>query len=382
MLSKQEISRYSRHLLLPEIGVEGQNKLKNSKVLVIGAGGLGCPVLLYLTAAGVGIIGIVDFDVVDESNLQRQILYTVTDISKSKAAAAAAILSQQNPYVKFNVYNTRLNTGNALDIFNEYDIIVDGTDNFATRYLINDACVILNKPLVYGAIYRFEGQVTVLNKANKVGTAGPTYRCIFPTPPDAESAPNCSEIGVLGVLPGIIGTLQANETIKIITGIGESLSGKLLLINALTMNFNTVNLERNPENYLNAPGTKEDFAKMNYESFCSSSTINEIKNITASELSSLLNKSDEIQLVDVREINEDPIINDLIDIQIPLADIKNNTHKIAKDKMVVVFCKGGSRSKRAIELLQNDFGFSNLYNLQGGVLEWEREINNNNKVNT
>ncbi len=374
MLNKEEISRYSRHLLLPEIGTIGQGKLKNAKVLVIGAGGLGCPVLLYLTAAGVGKIGIVDFDTVDESNLQRQILYAVEDIGKYKAIVAADKLFKQNPFVKFTVYNLQVNNQNALDIIKNFDIIIDGTDNFATRYLINDACVLLNKPLIYGAVYRFEGQVSVFNFKDRKGINGPTYRCVFPEPPSPESAPNCSEIGVLGVLPGIIGTMQANEAIKLITGIGEPLSGKLLLLNALTMSFTTIDVSYNKESIKNTPANVEEFLKMDYNYFCGSHKHTDgIKDITAKELISLLDKKEKLQLLDVREPGELPVVTELEDLQIPLGDIKEQTNKISRDKKVIVFCRSGARSKQAITLLQNDFGFNNLYNLEGGVIQWLKE---------
>ncbi len=374
MLNKEEISRYSRHLLLPEIGTIGQEKLKNAKVLVIGAGGLGCPVLLYLTAVGIGQIGIVDFDVVDESNLQRQILFSVEDIGKPKALVAADKLFKQNPFVKFAVHNQQLTNQNALDITKEYDIIIDGTDNFATRYLINDACVLLNKPLVYGAVYRFEGQVSVFNYKDKSGINGPTYRCVFPEPPSPESAPNCSAIGVLGVLPGIIGTMQANEAIKLITGIGQPLSGKLLLLNALTMSFTTIDVSYNKESIKNTPANVEEFLKMDYNYFCGSHKHTDgIKIITAKELISLLDKKEKLQLLDVREPGELPVVTELTDLQIPLGDIKEQTNKISKEKKVIVFCRSGARSMRAVTVLQNDFGFINLYNLEGGVIQWLKE---------
>lgn len=375
MLNKEEISRYSRHLLLPEIGIAGQEKLKNAKVLVIGAGGLGCPVLLYLTAAGVGEIGIVDFDKVEESNLQRQVLYTVEDIGKPKAEVAAVKLAKQNPFVKFAVYPHQLNNKNALEIIKDFDIIVDGTDNFSTRYLVNDACVILDKPLIYGSIYRFEGQVSVFNYHNKNGIKGPTYRCLFPVPPGPESSPNCSEIGVLGVLPGIIGTLQANETIKLITSIGETLSGKLLIINALTMDFSTIEITRNSESLKLTPANAEAFKKNDYDFFCGIKETGGIRKITAQELLLLLDKKEEIQIVDVRELGEQPIVERLIDLQIPLAEIINQVDKISKEKQVVVFCRSGQRSMRAIELLKKEFGFNNLHNLDGGILEWLKNIN-------
>ncbi len=267
MLSKEEISRYNRHLILPGFGVQSQEKLKQSKVLVIGAGGLGCPVLLYLTAAGVGEIGIVDFDTVEESNLQRQVLFTVNDIGKPKAEVAAAKLSLQNQFIKFNTYSLRLENKSALAIFPEYDIIIDGTDNFATRYLVNDACVLLGKPLVHGAIYKFEGQVSVFNYTDRSGKTGPSYRCLFPVPPAAGSVANCSEIGVLGVLPGIIGTLQATEAIKLITGIGEPLSGKLMLFDALTMNSTLVKINRNQARVNDVPKDTAAFLKTDYDFF-------------------------------------------------------------------------------------------------------------------
>ena len=248
MLTEKEISRYSRHLLLPEIGHEGQQKLKNARVLVIGAGGLGCPVLMYLVAAGVGKIGIVDFDRVDETNLQRQVLFDVADIGSSKSEVAKHKLSGQNPLIEIESIQQRVTNQNAIGIFSGYDIVVDGTDNFSTRYLVNDACVLLDKTLVSGSIFKFQGQISVFNFKNEKGERGPTYRCLFPTPPPSGSILSCSETGVLGVLPGILGTLMANEVIKIIAGIGEVLSGKVLLIDALTMNFQTITIARSAVN--------------------------------------------------------------------------------------------------------------------------------------
>jgi molybdopterin/thiamine biosynthesis adenylyltransferase/rhodanese-related sulfurtransferase len=369
MLNKEEIARYSRHLLLPEIGIKGQEKLKNAKVLVIGAGGLGCPALLYLTAAGVGEIGIIDFDKVDASNLQRQIIYSVEDVGKLKTKVAAEKLRKQNPFVKLTTHELYLNNQNALDIIKNYDIVIDGTDNFSTRYLVNDASVILHKPLVYGSIYRFEGQVSVFNYKG-----GPTYRCIFPEPPSPESAPNCSTIGVLGVLPGIIGTMQANEAIKIITEIGEPLSGKLLLFDALKMDFTTIDIQYNKESIKNSPATTEEFLKMDYDHFCGvTKSMEEIKNITAKELASLLSEKANIQLLDVREPGELPEAPELLALQIPLGDILQQVNKISKEKKTIVFCRSGARSKHAIELLQKDLGFTNLYNLEGGIMKWIEE---------
>jgi len=371
MLSKEETARYSRHLILPGFGLQSQEKLKCAKVLVIGAGGLGCPVLLYLTAAGAGEIGIIDFDKVDESNLQRQILFSIEDIGKLKTETAAARLSKQNPFIKINTYPFRLENKNALDILSGYDVIIDGTDNFATRYLVNDACVLLNKPLVYGAIYKYEGQVSVFNYNDNSGKPGPTYRCLFPAPPASGSVPNCSEIGVLGVLPGIIGTLQATEAIKIITGIGEPLSGKLLLFDALTMNSVIVETERNDAWINSTPKNKEEFLKTDYEFFCGNKhTGNTIKTITVSELQKIIGNKNNVQLLDVREPGEQPVIAELTDLQIPLGEISGHADMISKDKKVIVFCRSGVRSKRAIELLEKDFGFTNLYNMDGGVMEW------------
>ncbi|HEY4798397.1 MAG TPA: HesA/MoeB/ThiF family protein, partial [Bacteroidia bacterium] len=247
MLSKEEIARYSRHLLLPEIGMEGQEKLKKARVLVIGAGGLGCPVLLYLVAAGVGEIGIVDFDTVDETNLQRQILFDVKDVGTSKAETAKIKLQKQNPFIHIKTFAVKLSVSNAGEIFSGYDIVIDGTDNFSTRYMVNDACVLLGKTLVSGSLFKFQGQLSVFNFTGKKGIQGPTYRCLYPSPPSPEDAPSCSEIGVMGVLPGIVGTLMANETIKIIACAGEILSGKLLLIDALKMSFQTLEVARNAE---------------------------------------------------------------------------------------------------------------------------------------
>ena len=375
MLTKEELVRYSRHYLLPEIGIAGQEKIKRAKILMIGAGGLGCPALVYLTAMGIGEIGIVDFDKVEESNLQRQILYSVEDIGKLKTEAAVSKLSKQNPFVRFNPYSVSIDNQNALELISGYDIIIDGTDNFATRYLVNDACVLMNKPLVYGSIYKFEGQVSVLNYTDGVGKSGPTYRCLFPAPPPSGSVPNCSEIGVLGVLPGIIGTLQATEAIKIITGIGAPLSGKLLLFDALAMNFQMIEIARNDEWINSVPKNKQEFLKTDYEYFCGNKNSEpSVKSISVNELQLIFENKSEVQLLDVREPYEQPQIDELVDLQIPLGNLTNQSHLISKNKKVIVFCKSGVRSKRAIELLEKEFGFSNLYNLVGGVMAWNNTI--------
>lgn len=376
MLNNDEIIRYNRQIQLPEIGFSGQEKLKSSKVLVIGAGGLGCPVLQYLSAVGIGTIGIVDFDKVDETNLQRQILYSVDDIGNLKVDSAVYKLSRLNPHVRFITYNLQLTNQNALDIIKDFDVIVDGTDNFATRYLVNDACVMLDKPLIYGSIHRFEGQISVFNYLNQKKVKGPTYRCLFPNPPLAEVAPNCSEIGVIGVLPGLVGLMQANETIKIITGIGEVLSGSLLIINALNLQYHSISFSRNEKAEQLVPATEAKFKQTDYGQFCNTSKQELNHEISTTELSKLLSENrSKIQLVDVRDINENPQIESLKELNIPLVEIIDNAHFIDRNKKVIVFCKSGVRSAIAIQLLQKKFGMKNLYNLKGGVNEWIKPRN-------
>ena len=362
MLSKDEHNRYNRHILLSEVGESGQEKLKSAKVLVIGAGGLGCPVLQYLTAAGIGTVGIIDFDLVDESNLQRQILYSIDDIGKNKALAAKNRLEKLNPFVNFTIYQERLTTKNALSLFNQYDIVVDGTDNFSTRYLVNDACLITNKPLVYGAIYKFEGQVSVFNYKN-----GPSYRCLFPEPPKAGSVPSCSEVGVIGVLPGIIGSMQANEVIKIILGLGEVLSEKLTTYNTLKNQSYTLNITRNNTEIEKVILSKDNFENYDYDYFCGMNTEN--NNISASELKELL-KDNTIQVIDVRESWETPQIEELNTINIPMQSLPQRMNEIDKTKKTIIFCQHGVRSLAAIDFLE-DAGFDNLINLKGGIVTWE-----------
>lgn len=361
-LTDKEKNRYSRHLLLDKVGERGQEKLKAAKVLVIGAGGLGCPVLQYLTAAGVGTIGIIDFDVVDESNLQRQVLFSVSDVGINKAIAAKNRLEQLNQYVNFNVYQEKLTTQNALNLFEQYDIIVDGTDNFSTRYLVNDACVKTNKPLVYGAIYKFEGQVSVFNYKN-----GPSYRCLFPEAPEAGSVPSCSDIGVIGVLPGLIGTQQANETIKLILGIGTPLSGKLVVYDALETSQFTVKIEQNEEQIMLAQ--KIDFDSYDYDYFCGLKQEKMENEINAKELQELIT-NESIQIIDVREEWEQPKVAALKAINIPLQTIPANLDKIDKSKKVVIFCQHGVRSLHAIDYLKQH-GYNNLLNLTGGIVTFE-----------
>ncbi|MBL4594401.1 MAG: molybdopterin-synthase adenylyltransferase MoeB [Flavobacteriales bacterium] len=364
-LTDIEKNRYSRHILLDKIGLEGQEKLKGAKVLVIGAGGLGCPVLQYLTAAGVGTIGIIDFDIVDETNLQRQILFTVNDVGVNKAEAAENRLRQLNPYVRFNIYPERLTTKNALNLFSEYDIIVDGTDNFSTRYLVNDACVITEKPLVYGAIYKFEGQVAVFNF-----NGGPSYRCLFPEPPKSGSVPNCSEVGVIGVLPGLIGTQQANEVIKLILEIGEPLSGKLLTYNSLDNSSFTLNVNRSEEQIQKVLEEKDNFENMDYDFFCGITSESNLNEISIEELKGFFTASEDFQIVDVREEWEQPRVDKENVIIAPLDELEEFVGKISKDKKVVVICQHGIRSIAAIRYLKKEYNFDNLINLQGGIVNW------------
>ena len=363
-LTDKEKHRYSRHVLLDKVGLEGQEKLKAAKVLVIGAGGLGCPVLQYLTAVGVGTIGIIDFDTVDETNLQRQILFTTSDVGLNKAITAGNRLKQLNPYVSFNIYPEKLTTKNALNLFNQYDIIVDGTDNFSTRYLVNDACVLTGKPLVYGAIYKFEGQVTVFNLDN-----GPSYRCLFPEPPTAGSVPNCSDIGVIGVLPGLIGTQQANEAIKIILNIGEPLTGKLCIYDALQASQLVLNVERNEEEITKVLNSRNEFEDYDYDYFCGIKQKSMEKEISAEELKQLM-EQESIQIIDVREEWEQPKIETLNAVNIPMQSIPQNLGKIDKDKKVVIYCQHGVRSLHAIDYLKQQ-GYSNLINLTGGIVTFE-----------
>lgn len=355
MLSEHEIVRYSRHIRLKEIGEAGQEKIKSAKVLVVGAGGLGCPVLQYLTAAGVGTIGILDYDTVDESNLQRQILFDTNDIGKPKVIAAKEKLQAQNPFVIFQEHFIKLTKTNALDLFREYDIIVEGSDNFPTRYLTNDACVMLDKPLVYGAVERFGGQITVFNFNN-----GPTLRCLCPDPPDPFEVPSCAEVGIVGVLPGIIGVMQASEVIKIITCAGEILSGKLLLFDALTMNFDVVNFERNNE-------VAVVTELKDYTDFCSFDQ--DVKNISCAELAELLNTPELLQIVDLREVDSRENFNLKCD-SIPLNELIKNVHLISKDKTVVFVCRYGIKSITACNFMQHRHAYDNVYSLENGIAEW------------
>ncbi len=357
------MSRYSRHIILSEIGQNGQDKLTQAKVLVIGAGGLGCPILQYLAAAGIGTLGIVDFDIIEESNLQRQILFGMSTLGKNKALAAKERLEDLNPTISITAYPERLTTKNAVSLFNKYDIIVDGTDNFTTRYLINDASLITNKPLVYGAIYKFEGQVSVFNYQN-----GPSYRCIFPTPPKAGSVASCSEVGVLGVLPGIIGSMQANEVLKLILGLGNVLSGKLLCYNALTAETITLSVNKS-DIEINKILNQKDTFQNSQEEFNCELNFNEIS------VKEALQKEN-IQFIDVRETHEQPKVDVINPIQIPLSELELNLDKIDSEKEKIIFCQSGIRSKKAVALLQKN-NINNCYNLKEGAIAILEHYNQN-----
>ncbi len=350
-LTSSEQSHYQRHLILPGFGLEAQEKLKNFSVLVIGAGGLGCPVLMYLAAAGIGRIGIIDNDVVSQSNLHRQVLFGKSDIGKPKAKIAANRLQDNNPYIVIEPILQYLSKENALEVIKKYDLVVDGSDNFSTRYLANDACVMLGKPLVSGAIFTYEGQVSVFNYKN-----GPTYRCLFPEPPSAGEMPNCAEIGVLGVLPGVVGSIMATEAIKIAAEIGETLSGKLLVYDAIKMNFNSFNFNANPDNQNIRSLGKYDFA-------CD---VPSAKEISAKDLKAHF---DDYVVMDVREPNEYQTFN-IEGLNCPLSELEFHLSSIPKDRKVVVHCQAGSRSKKAIELLETKYGYTNLINLRNGLKEW------------
>ncbi len=366
LFSAAELARYNRHVILPEFGFEGQQKLKASKVLVVGSGGLGSPVLLYLAAAGVGTIGVIDFDVVTDSNLQRQVLFGVKDINNSKVDAAKRRLLDLNPHINIVPYNFSLSSANALDIISEYDTVADGSDNFPTRYLVNDACVLSGKPYVYASISQFEGQVSVFNLVDKKGETGPNYRDLYPAPPPPGAVMDCGEAGVLGILPGIIGTLQALEVIKLITGIGELLSGRYFMFDALNFETKTFRIKRDSGNPLN--GAQPSITGLiDYEIFCGTKNINTpVKEISVNELQEMLAKKASFQFIDVREAGEYALVNIGAEL-IPLSAIVENWAVIAKDKKVVLHCKSGSRSAQAIRILEEKFGFTNLYNLAGGI---------------
>lgn len=371
-LTGDELRRYGRHLVLPEVGVEGQRRLKNARVLLVGAGGLGSPAALYLAAAGVGTLGLVDFDVVDVTNLQRQIIYGTSDIGRPKLDSAADRIREVNPHVHVEQFEVALKSDNALDIAREFDIIVDGTDNFPTRYLVNDTCVILGKPNAFGSVLRFEGQASVFSTE-----AGPCYRCLFREPPPPGMVPSCAEAGVLGVLPGLIGTIQATETIKLILGAGDSLAGRLLLVDALTMQFRTITLRRDPE--CPACGTREIRELIDYEAFCGLGSDNGthevtvIKDITPHQLKERLDAGEKVQLIDVREGWEAQIASIPGGLLIPLGSLEGAIDRIDRNREVVIYCKSGVRSLYAAEALA-EAGFTRLSNLSGGILRWSQDV--------
>jgi len=370
-LTNDEIKRYSRHLIMPEVGVEGQRKLKAASVLCIGAGGLGSPVAMYLAAAGVGTLGIVDFDVVDFSNLQRQILHGTPDVGRSKLASAKDRLQALNPNVNVVTHDTAISSENALKLFEPYDVIVDGTDNFPTRYLVNDACVLTGKPNAYGSIFRFEGQASVF--ATK---EGPCYRCLYPEPPPPGLVPSCAEGGVLGVLPGIIGVIQATETIKLILGTGEPLIGRFLIFDALRMKFRELKLRKDPD--CPVCGTHPTVTQLiDYEQFCGVrpaeetpvSTSSPATDITSVELKQRLDRGDKLKIVDVREPNEYQINRIPGSELIPLGDVPKRVNELNPDDEIVVHCKMGGRSAKAADFLRS-VGFKKVLNLKGGILDW------------
>jgi len=367
-LSKAEVERYSRHLIIPDVGMIGQKRLKNAKVLVVGAGGLGSPALLYLAAAGVGTLGILDFDIVDESNLQRQVIHGQSDVGKSKAVSAAESVAEINPFVKVILHTERLESDNALEIFADYDLILDGTDNFATRYLVNDACVLLNKPYVWGSIFRFEGQVSLF-----WAEYGPQYRDLYPEPPPPGMVPSCAEGGVLGVLCASIGSIMVTEAIKLITGIGQTLLGRLMVYDALEMTYRTVKIRRDPAG---EPITK----LIDYDVFCGAVSDDAAQaaashTISATELKRKIDAGEDFALIDVREPNEYEIVSIPGAVLIPKGDIVSGEalSLIPQDKPVVLHCKSGARSAEALAVLHKA-GFADAVHVGGGVLAWIKRV--------
>ena len=371
VLSNDEILRYSRHLIMPEVGMEGQQKLKAAKVLCIGAGGLGSPLALYLGAAGVGTLGIVDFDVVDYTNLQRQIIHTTDDVGRKKLDSAADKLKAINPFLNLRTFETKLTSANALELFREFDIIADGTDNFPTRYLVNDACVLTGKPNVYGSIFRFEGQASVFATEE-----GPCYRCLYPEPPPPGLVPSCAEGGVLGILPGLIGVIQATETIKLILGVGDSLAGRLLLVDALGMKFRELKLRKNPD--CPACGKNRTITKLiEYEEFCGirgqeEPAGNDVPAISVEDLKKKLDAKADIFVLDVREPHEYQICN-LKGYLIPVGDLPKRVNELDSSREIIAHCRSGVRSAKAVNFLRRS-GFKKVYNLTGGILAWADRI--------
>jgi adenylyltransferase/sulfurtransferase len=370
-LTTQEVQRYSRHLIMPEVGMEGQLKLKAAKVLCIGAGGLGSPLALYLAAAGVGTLGVVDFDVVDYTNLQRQVIHTTADVGRKKLDSAAETVKAINPFVQLRPFETRLTSENALDIFRDFDLIVDGTDNFPTRYLVNDACVLTGKPNVYGSIFRFEGQVSVFATKD-----GPCYRCLYPEPPPPGLVPSCAEGGVLGILPGLVGVMQATEAIKLILGKGEPLIGRLLLVDALGMRFRELKLRKNPD--CPACGQHPTVTRLiDYNEFCGirgeeKPVASNVPEIQPEELKAKLDAGEDIFILDVREPHEYQICN-LHGYLIPLGELPQRAHELDSSREIVAHCRSGVRSAKAVTFLQQA-GFRKVKNLAGGILAWSDKV--------
>ena len=371
-LSNEEIARYSRHLIMPEVALDGQKKLKQARVLTIGAGGLGSPLAMYLAAAGIGTVGIVDFDVVDESNLQRQIIHGTSDLGRPKLESARERIEDINPNVKVETFGEPLSSENALEIFDDFDVIVDGTDNFPTRYLVNDASVLTGKPNVYGSIFRFEGQASVF-----YAEEGPCYRCLYPEPPPPGLVPSCAEGGVLGILPGAIGTIQATETVKLILGIGEPLIGRLLLYDALSMRFREMKLRKDPS-YPVCGENPTVTELIDYQEFCGIPQANaqaqtdEVPEITVGELKEKLNNGQNVSVLDVREPHEYEVANIGARL-IPLGELPERLVELDRDETFAVHCKTGGRSARAVKLLK-EAGFQNVYNVSGGITAWSEEI--------
>jgi sulfur-carrier protein adenylyltransferase/sulfurtransferase len=373
-LTFADLSRYSRHLILPEVGMEGQQKLKGARILCVGAGGLGSPLALYLTAAGVGTLGLVDFDVVDSSNLHRQIIHSTKDVGRKKLDSAEERLLALNPSLNLIKHEVMLSSANALGILKDYDIVADGTDNFPTRYLVNDACVLLGKPNVYGSIFRFEGQASVFATRE-----GPCYRCLYPEPPPPGLVPSCAEGGVLGILPGLVGVIQATETIKLILGQGEALVGRLLLVDALAMRFRELKLRKNPD--CPVCGSHPTITQLiDYDQFCglAPSTTQEktlkngIPQMSVQELKQRLDAGDNLFVLDVREPYEVQIAS-IGGTLIPMKDVPQRLSEIDRNREVVVYCRSGARSQRIAEFLAQS-GYSNVKNLAGGILAWADQI--------
>src|SRR5436190_181206 len=370
-LSNDEILRYSRHLIMPEVGMDGQTKLKAARVLCIGAGGLGSPLALYLTAAGVGTLGIVDFDVVDFTNLQRQVIHTTADVGRPKLESATEKIKAINPFVNVRAFETKLTSANALNIFRDFDIVVDGTDNFPTRYLVNDACVLTGKPNVYGSIFRFEGQASVFAMKE-----GPCYRCLYPEPPPPGLVPSCAEGGVLGILPGLVGVIQATEAIKLILGKGDPLIGRLLLVDALGMKFRELKLRKNPD--CPVCGKHPSITKLiDYNEFCGIRGEEKpmevgVPEIQVEELKRRLDSGEDVFVLDVREPHEYQICN-INGYLIPLGDLPKRVHELDSSREIVAHCRSGARSAKAVDFLRQA-GFKKVHNLAGGILAWADRV--------